>query len=127
MSDDYVNEPSKPAVGLFALMTDSQKAKALGSTGQEGFGPDEYSLKGKNRGTRAMTKEIWVTHTLYEKNADEGIQYFTDREALAESVMDDESAGGAVTVYKCIHVSHKAYSTRATIDLGFAETSKERS
>lgn len=64
-----------------------------------------------------MTKPIWVTKVTYEKNADDGIDYFTDRTKLAEHVMMCEEAGGRVQVYSCKPVGHIAYSVQAAIDL----------
>ena len=64
-----------------------------------------------------MSQEIWVTHTIYEKNADNEIQYYTDKLALAHSVMENENVGGKVQVYKCIPVDHEAYTQRAGIEI----------
>ena len=62
-----------------------------------------------------MSKTIWVTHTTYEKNADDGIEYFTNRDALADAVFENEQRGGNVQVYECKPVSHEVYSARASI------------
>ena len=45
---EVLRNASKPAVGLFALLTDGQKALALNGKGNEDFGPDQYALNGKH-------------------------------------------------------------------------------
>lgn len=45
---EVLRNTSKPAVGLFALLSEEQKAKAKRGTGNEDFGPSDYSLKGKS-------------------------------------------------------------------------------
>jgi hypothetical protein len=45
---EVLRNTRKPTVGLFGLLTDDQKTLALSGKGDESFGPDMYSLKGKN-------------------------------------------------------------------------------
>ena len=64
-----------------------------------------------------MTDEIWVIKATYEKNADDGIEYFKDKEALAEAVLVAEDVGAHVQVYKCVPVDHRAFMMRAGIEI----------
>lgn len=59
--------------------------------------------------------EFYVTKTLYEKNATDGLKLHRSREALAEDVVDHEASGGKVQVYLCVPVGHHAYTTGAHI------------
>jgi len=64
-----------------------------------------------------MPKTIWVTHTLYEKNANDGIEHFTTKAALALAVETNEAVGGTVQVYKCTPVKHEVYTEAVSISL----------
>lgn len=61
--------------------------------------------------------EIWVTKTTFEKNATDGIEYFTDKSKMAASVYIDEDAGGTVQVFKCVPVDHKVLISGFSIEL----------
>ena len=61
--------------------------------------------------------EIYVIKETYEKNADKGISYYTDRNELAEAVYDAEQHGAKVQVFKCVPIEHEAYTSKVTIDL----------
>jgi hypothetical protein len=63
-----------------------------------------------------MTK-IYVIEETYEKNASDGISYYTDRNELAEAVYEAEQRGAHVQVYKCVPIEHNAYFSTVTIDL----------
>lgn len=65
--------------------------------------------------------EIYVTKTKFEKNASDGIEYFTDLEEMATHIQHDESCGGTVQVYKCTPVSHELVYIRTTVILGEPE------
>ena len=60
--------------------------------------------------------ELYVTKTTYEKNANDGIEVHKSRQALAETVLCNEQAGGRVQVFRCVPVKHTAYVQRAAID-----------
>jgi len=64
-----------------------------------------------------MTDEIWVIKAIYERNADDGIEYFKDKESLAEGVLEAEGVGAHVQVYKCVPVDHSAFMMRAGIEI----------
>lgn len=64
-----------------------------------------------------MTEKIWVIKSTFEKNSSDGIQYFTDRNELAETVHAFENAGGRVQVFKCVPIDHEVYPARIAIDL----------
>lgn len=61
--------------------------------------------------------EIYVIKSTYEKNASDGIQYFTDMQRLADAVYEAESCGASVQVYECVPVSHEVYPARVSIEL----------
>lgn len=61
--------------------------------------------------------DIYVIKETYEKNATDGISYYTDKNELAEAVHSAENLGGIVQVYKCVPVNHEVYSARVCIDL----------
>jgi len=56
--------------------------------------------------------EIYVIKSTYEKNADDGIEYFTDKQKLAYAVHEAEERGGTVQVFKCVPVKHESYIER---------------
>jgi len=62
-------------------------------------------------------REIYVIKATYEKNATDGIRYFTDRNELADAVYEAENLGGDVQVYKCVPVKHEVYPARVDIEL----------
>ena len=62
-------------------------------------------------------KELWITHTLFDSNADDGIAYYTSKSSLAEGVESDEAAGGTVQVYKCVPVRHEIYTAQVEIEI----------
>ena len=65
-----------------------------------------------------MSDEIWVMKVKYEKNVDDGISYFTDKDDLAAAVFDAEyTLGGTVQVYKCVPVNHEVYFSKASINI----------
>ena len=47
---------------------------------------------------------IYVIKVTYEKNATDGISYFTDKNELADAVFEAESIGGRVQVYNCMPI-----------------------
>lgn len=55
-----------------------------------------------------MTK-IYVIEETYEKNASDGISYYTDRNKLAEAVFEAEQSGAKVQVFKCVPIEHGIY------------------
>ena len=61
--------------------------------------------------------DIYVIKETYEKNASDGISYYTDRNKLAEAVYEAERLGARVQVYKCVPIEHEAYTSKVTIDL----------
>lgn len=61
--------------------------------------------------------EIYVAKSTFEKNASDGIDYFTDKNALADAVYEVENLGGTVQVYKCVPISHEVYPARLVIEL----------
>lgn len=61
--------------------------------------------------------EVYVIKATYEKNATDGIEYFTDRADLALAVHEAENCGGRVQVYKCVPVDHETYTTKINIHL----------
>lgn len=63
------------------------------------------------------TTEIYVIEAIYEKNANEGIEYFTDKNKLADAVYEAEQCGGSVQVYKCVPVKHAVYPARVNIEI----------
>jgi hypothetical protein len=64
-----------------------------------------------------MSKKIYVTKTIYEKNATDGIEHFTDLNELANAVYHNEELGGRVQVFECVPVEHEVYQTQAAISL----------
>jgi hypothetical protein len=64
-----------------------------------------------------MSKKIYVTKTTYEKNANDGIEHFTDLNELANAVFNNELAGGRVLVFECVLLEHEVYQTQAAIAL----------
>lgn len=61
--------------------------------------------------------EIYVAKSTFEKNASDGIEYFTDKNALADAVYEAENLGGSVQVYKCVPIKHEVYPARVSIEL----------
>ena len=59
--------------------------------------------------------EIYVIKSTYERNASDGIEYFTDKQKLAQAVHDAEEQGAFVQVFKCVPVKHEAYVERVGI------------
>jgi hypothetical protein len=59
--------------------------------------------------------EIYVIKITRERNADDGIEYFTDKQKLAEAVHDAEEQEAFVQVFKCVPVKHEAYIERVGI------------
>jgi hypothetical protein len=69
-----------------------------------------------------MTKQIYVVKATYEKNATDGISYYTDINKLAEAVYDAEQSGGWVQVFKCVPIEHSVYTAKVSIELYDPET-----
>jgi hypothetical protein len=61
--------------------------------------------------------EIYVIKKTYERNASDGIEYFTDKQELAYAVHQAEERGATVQVFKCVPVKHEAYIERVGIEL----------
>jgi hypothetical protein len=61
--------------------------------------------------------EIYVIKTVYERNATDGISYYTDKQELADAVFEAETVGGRVQVYKCVPIEHEVYTSRINIEL----------
>ncbi len=61
--------------------------------------------------------DIWVTKTTFEKNANDGIEYFTNEDELADAVYANQESGGIVQVYKCVPVEHEVFVGRVLINL----------
>jgi hypothetical protein len=61
--------------------------------------------------------DIYVIKVTYEKNASDGIEYFTDKNKLADAVYEAEKHGGTVQVYKCVPVNHEVYPARVNIEI----------
>jgi pyruvate/2-oxoglutarate dehydrogenase complex dihydrolipoamide dehydrogenase (E3) component len=61
--------------------------------------------------------DIYVIQVRYEKNATDGISYFTDKNELADAVYEAENCGGTVQVYKCVPIKHEVYSAKVCIEL----------
>lgn len=61
--------------------------------------------------------DIYVIKATYEKNASDGIEYFTDKNKLADAVYEAEQIGGSVQVYKCVPVNHEVYPARVNIEI----------
>lgn len=64
-----------------------------------------------------MSTEIYVIKATYEKNATDGIEYFTDKNKLADAVYEAEVFGAHVQVYKCVPVKHEVYPARVNIEI----------
>lgn len=62
-----------------------------------------------------MTK-IYVIKETYDKNANDGISYFTDKYELAEAVYQAEACGAHVEVFKCVPVKFEVYPERISIE-----------
>jgi hypothetical protein len=60
---------------------------------------------------------IYVIEVTYEKNATDGISYFTNKNELADAVYEAENLGGTVQVYKCVPVNHEVYPARINIEI----------
>ena len=60
--------------------------------------------------------DIYVIEVTYEKNADDGISYYTDKNKLAAAVYEAENCGGTVKVYKCVLVDHKVFPAKYIIE-----------
>jgi hypothetical protein len=69
-----------------------------------------------------MTKQIYLIKETYEKNATDGISYYTDINKLADAVYDAERAGGQVQVFKCVPIEHSVYPAKVSIELYDPET-----
>jgi hypothetical protein len=63
-----------------------------------------------------MTK-IYVIKETYEKNASDGISYYTNLDDLAQAVHSAEICGASVQVFKCVPVEHNVYPSKLMIDL----------
>jgi hypothetical protein len=61
--------------------------------------------------------DIYVIKVTYEKNASDGISYYTDKNELADAVYEAEQAGARVQVYKCVPVKHEVYPARVNIEI----------
>jgi hypothetical protein len=61
--------------------------------------------------------DIYVIRSTYERNASDGIEYFTDKNELAEAVHEAEKSGARVQVYKCVPVKHDVYLSKIDIVL----------
>lgn len=61
--------------------------------------------------------DIYVIKETYEKNATDGISYYTDKNKLADAVYEAENAGARVQVYKCVPVKHEVYPARVNIEI----------
>ena len=61
--------------------------------------------------------DIYVIKETYEKNATDGISYYTDKNKLADAVYEAENAGAHVQVYKCVPVNHEVYPARVNIEI----------
>jgi hypothetical protein len=61
--------------------------------------------------------EYYVTKATYEKNASNGLEIHESKQALADAVLEMETSGGRVQVFRCVPVEHDVYTTRAGIDL----------
>jgi hypothetical protein len=62
-------------------------------------------------------KEIYVIQSTYDRNADDGIEYFTNKQDLAEAVDLAEKSGATVQVYRCVPVQHEIYHRSVDIIL----------
>jgi hypothetical protein len=60
---------------------------------------------------------IYVIKSTYEKNASDGIEYFTDKQKLADAVYEAENCGATVQVFKCVPIKHEVYTERVSIEL----------
>lgn len=61
--------------------------------------------------------DIYVIQVTYEKNATDGISYYTDKNELAAAVYEAEQIGDDVQVYKCVPVKHEVYMARVNIEI----------
>jgi len=61
--------------------------------------------------------DIYVIKETYEKNASDGISYYTDKNKLADAVYQAENSGAHVQVYKCVPVKHEVYTARVNIEI----------
>jgi hypothetical protein len=61
--------------------------------------------------------EIYVIKSTYEKNSSDGIEYFTDKQKLADAVHEAENCGARVQVFKCVPIKHEVYTERVGIEL----------
>ena len=61
--------------------------------------------------------EIYVIKSTYEKNANDGIEYFTNKQKLADAVHESEQSGAIVQVFKCVPIRHEVYPVRVSIEL----------
>lgn len=66
--------------------------------------------------------KIYLIQARYEKNADDGISYYTSKRELAHAVQEAEQLGGCVQVYECVPVAHTVYVSEVSIEIG--ETQK---
>lgn len=62
-------------------------------------------------------KDIYVIKVTRERNADDGISYYTDKNKLAADVYEAENCGGTVKVYKCVPVKHEVFPAKVIIEL----------
>jgi hypothetical protein len=61
--------------------------------------------------------DIYVIKVTYDRNATDGISYYTDKNKLADAVYEAENCGGSVQVYKCVPVKHEVYASRVSIEI----------
>lgn len=61
--------------------------------------------------------EIYVIKSIYEKNTNDGIEYFTNKQKLADAVHEAENCGARVQVFKCVPIKHEVYIGRVDIEL----------
>lgn len=61
--------------------------------------------------------DIYVIEETYEKNASDGISYYTDKNKLADAVYEAENLGAHVQVYRCVPVKHEVYPARVNIEI----------
>lgn len=61
--------------------------------------------------------DIYVIKVTYDRNATDGISYYTDKNKLADAVYEAENCGGSAQVYKCVPVKHEVYASRVSIEI----------
>lgn len=63
--------------------------------------------------------QIYVMKALYEKNANDGIEHFTDLSKLASAVLSaQECDATSVRVFRTVEVDFSAYWQSAVIHIG---------